>query len=226
MLLSSRSVSAWRSGDKEIGSVPIKKMIELNLLPKELRKQKKIVLPEIPILPIAISAIAVVIAIHIVLYASVKGKRTQAARLDKKWEELAPQRKIADKFVEEIQDIESRIKAAKDVATPELSWTEILSGLNRAMVPDVWLSRFKTVFGKTKGKKQEEGTPIALDMAGYALGKSEIATSTVARFINSLKEQEEFSRYFEEIELQDMRNETIDEEEVMAFNLICKFKAK
>lgn len=201
-------------------------MIELNLLPKELRKQKKIVLPDIPILPIAISAVAVVVAVHVILYVSVRGKRTQAARLEKKWEELGPQRRIADKFVEEIQDIESRIKAAKAVATPELSWAELMSGLNLAMVPDVWLSRFKIMFGKTKGKKQEEGSPTALNLAGYALGKSEIATSTVARFINSLKEQEEFSKCFEEIELQNMRNETIDEEEVMAFNLICKFKVK
>ncbi|MCK4852391.1 MAG: PilN domain-containing protein [Candidatus Omnitrophica bacterium] len=200
-------------------------MIELNLLPKELRKKKKQDLPEIPILPVAVLCVIMVVVTHVSLCVFVKGRNVQAVRLKEKWEELQPQKKITDRVLKDIQYLEKRMKATETIVTPDLDWVELLSGLNQAMTDHVWLSGFNPVFERSRGKAgKKTGLPVTLTLTGYALGKSDIATFNVAKFINSLKLYEDFLKYFEEIELQNIRKEMLDGEEVMRFTLICRFK--
>ncbi len=68
------------------------------------------------------------------------------------------------------------------------------------------------------------GLPVSLDITGYALGESEVATSRVAKFIASLRKNRHFVLYFDDIELDDLRNEGVAKEEAMRFKLECRFK--
>ena len=196
-------------------------MIELNLLPKNLRrKKKKMDMPVIPILPVAFAVLAVVIVLQLVMIFWIRGKSVALHKLNRKFEELKPQSKTADDVAKEIQDMENRMAAMKSISKPPLDWAELMAGLNLAVVPDVWLSEFKPVAAQGKGQKG----PGTLELTGYALGESEVATSTVAKFIDSLKNTNEFFKYFEEVELQDVRQQTMEKESVMAFKLIARFK--
>ncbi len=67
---------------------------------------------------------------------------------------------------------------------------------------------------------------VSLTIMGNALGKSQEATSVVAKFINSLKTNKNFSRYFDEVELENMNSGSVAGEEVMIFKLECESKAK
>jgi len=201
-------------------------MIELNLLPKELRKKKKVALPEIPILPIAIGVVCVLVVLQVILFGLMRSRKTRLRRLEKKWEQLEPQRKVINKVITGIKATENHVKVIKDIAAPEVDWAELLSGLNQSMIPNVWLSEFKPVFKKPQKGKKKTGLPTSLDLTGYGLGSGEIATATVAKFIDSLKKTEEFSKFFDDIELQNMHKQTLDGEEVMRFKLICTFKTK
>ncbi len=201
-------------------------MIELNLLPKELRKKKRLALPEIPILPIAIGVVSVVVLLQVILFGFMRSRKTRLRRLEEKWEQLEPQRKVIDKVIKGIKGTESHVKVIKDIEALEVDWAELLSGLNQAMIPNVWLSEFKPAFKKPKKGKKKTGVPASLALTGYALGSGETATATVAKFIDSLKMVEEFSKYFNDVGLGSMHKQTLDGEDVMKFSLICKFKAK
>jgi hypothetical protein len=204
-------------------------MIELNLLPKELRKKKKktatTAIPEIPVLPVVIGVVVVLIIVHLLLLFRIGSNRKLSVKLKDKWEQMAPQKESADAFFYEFNNLQKRVEAVRKIAKPDLSWTRLLNGLNQAMIPNVWLSEFKLTFGEKGGKlKGSKDQPASLNLTGYAVGKSEVAMPTVGKFMESLKRNKDFSDYFEEIELEDIRNFVISGEEVMMFRLDCHFK--
>ena len=202
-------------------------MIELNLLPEELKKRKKraIRIPRIPAVPIAIGVVSILIVSHLLMVLLIKSNRDLAVVLKKKWNQMQPQREKTKKITDQIKDMEKRVIVVKKLASPVVDWAQLLKGLNQAVIPRIWLSDFKLKFPKTKDKKdQRNGRPVSLDLTGYSLGRSEAATSNVAKFINSLKRMRDFSVYFDTVELEDIRSVSIDGEEGMRFKLKCRFK--
>lgn len=202
-------------------------MIELNLLPKELQKKRKkrkaAQMPKLPLVQISVGIIAVLLLTHVVLLVLVRSNRKLSATLKQKWTEMQPQREKTDGIAKEINRLDKRVSAVRKITKPDLDWAQLLSGLNQAVIANIWLSEFKV--NSAGGDRGEPGGPlVSLDLTGYALGKSEIAMSTVGRFMESLKRNKNFYIYFDEIELQNIRNAMISGEEVMLFKLICKFK--
>ena len=200
-------------------------MIELNLLPKELRKKKRRQMPNIKPVPIAIGVVAVLVFTHLLLALLVMNNSNLLKTLKSKWEQMAPQRETTERIAKETNELEKRVTAVRMLAKPQLNWARIMSGLNQAMIPNVWLSDFRLLFnGRPYAIGGKDKRPTTLVLTGYALGTSEEATSTVARFINSLKRNNDFFMYFDAIELKDMKNTSVAGSESMAFNLLCEFK--
>ncbi len=197
-------------------------MIELNLLPPELKKKKKKkALPKIKALPITLGVIIALVFTHIILLFLVGNNVRLAHALGGKWDNMQPQREKTEKIIRQINYLDQKVAAVSKIAKPDLDWAKLLEGLNDAMVPNVWLSEFKPVYAKG-AKAGNSYVPRSLDLTGYALGAD--ATAVVAKFINSLKKSAGFSGYFEEIVLQNMRSRQMAEEEVMMFKLTCQFK--
>jgi hypothetical protein len=204
-------------------------MIELNLLPKELRKKKKkaAAMPKIPVVPICVGVVVLLVVTHILLIFLIKNNMGLSEKLQGNWSQMKPQKEMTDEFFNELNSLQRRVEAIRKIAKPGLSWARLLGGLNQAMISNVWLSEFKLTF-KTAGRKlaMEKGKPVSLGLVGYAVGRSEVALPTVGRFMESLKKNKDFSDDFEEIELEDIRNYVISGEEVMMFKLVCKFKTE
>lgn len=196
-------------------------MIELNLLPKELRRKEKKQLPRIRIAPIAAGIVGALVAVHIILIFFSFGSNMSFKKLTVKWEELRPQKEQTERTASEIADIEKKMNAVRKIAAPPLDWVRILGGLNEAVVPGVWLFEFKPVSSGGTRQDSPSGVPKYIEISGYALGKSEVATSVVAKFINSLKKTVDFADYFDEIELKAINSKVIAGEEVMVFKLTC-----
>ncbi|RKY42966.1 MAG: hypothetical protein DRP85_01170 [Candidatus Makaraimicrobium thalassicum] len=202
-------------------------MIELNLLPKELRKKKKrpVQMPEIPVLPVAAGAMVFFVSVHLLVLFMAGSKKSLLKSAEEKWDQMRPQREKTEKIVKGIASLEKKVIAVRKIAKPDLAWAKLLSGLSQAVIPNIWLSDFELKFSGTGAKrKAPTDLPFSLDITGYALGRSEEATLLVAKFINSLKRNKDFSGYFEEIELQNMRNREVAGEEAMMFKLECRFK--
>jgi len=199
-------------------------MIELNLLPKELRKKRKRQMPDIKPVPIAAGVAAVLVFTHIVLVLMAANDNNLLKELKAKWEQMAPQREMTEKIARETNELEKRVTAVRMLAKPALDWARLMSGLNQAMIPSVWLADLRVFFnGRPYNLGAKDQKPTTLVLAGYALGRSEEATSTAARFINSLKGAGDFYGYFDEIELKNLKKVTVSGSEAMLFNLVCEF---
>lgn len=202
-------------------------MIELNLLPKELRKKRKkraSLIPQLQALPVLFLTIGVLGVIYIGLFFFARTNSSLSGELKEKWDQMKPQRVKTEQMIREINALEKKLEALRKIVKPDLDWARLLSGLNQAMIPNVWLSEFEPQFGSKSKKGMGKGIPKTLKITGYVLGKSEEATKTLGKFIRSQENNRDFFDYFEEIELQNMRNQKIAGEEVMLFILKCKFK--
>ena len=206
-------------------------MIELNLLPKKLRRKKRrttaVQLPNIPVIPIALGLVAFLICTHIILMLLTFHSKAVYKRSVQTWKEMEPQKNKTEKVITETAELERKINVMKKIEKPDLDWARLLSGLNLAMMPNVWLATFDLVFPGSKSASKLtdiSGPPQSLQLTGYGLGNSQEATSTVAKFINSLKDQKDFAEFFREIELNNMRTGVVAGEEVMVFKLECVFR--
>jgi len=205
-------------------------MIEINLLPKELRRKKKVTqqaaieMPKIPVVPIGFGIVAVLVVVHLLFMAITISNKAKLSKLEKNWTNLEPQRKQTEKIAKEIAALTQKDLAISKIAKGSLSWTKLLSGLNKAVIPNVWLSGFDLKINEPT-KKVKEYT-VNFTITGYALGASEQATALVGKFISSLERINDFSEYFDIIELENMRSSIIAGDEVMLFNLKCKSSNK
>ncbi|MFH1847413.1 MAG: hypothetical protein ABH869_07665 [Candidatus Omnitrophota bacterium] len=200
-------------------------MIELNLLPKEFRKKKQASnqLTEIPVVVISACIVVFVVLIHILLVFFDARNNAVLKKLEQRWDQIQPQSKETEELSRNIVSIEKKVIAIREIAKPGFSWARVLSGLNESIIDDIWLSGFDLSFSRGKGSAQD--LPSAVNLTGYAFSETEKATSRVAKFIASLKNNEDFSRYFEDIEVQNIRNTEFAKTEVMIFRLICRVKS-
>jgi len=210
-------------------------MIELNLLPPELRKKKKLLgeMPRIPFIPIAIGVVAALVVINTFLMMILAGERGSLRGIEEKWEQMQPQRQKTGKIAKGITDFEKKVLAVRKIAKGRIDWAQLLNGLNQAVIPNIWLSDLGLEFTEESGdarrararpEEVKRGYPVSLVLSGYALGTGEQATLHVAKFITSMERNKDFSDYFEKIELESMKNRKFDGDEVMMFNLGCRFK--
>ena len=206
------------------------KMIELNLLPKEMQKKKKVPVQvnDIPVIRISVIVLSILIVLHGVILFFNARNQVRLREYSVQWDEMGPQRELTGKLVRDRGELAKKLKAIRGITEFGFDWTRLLNGLNEAVIPKIWLAELELKFSrpeKTKGKQISEKVPVAINITGYALGNSQEATSVVAKFITSLKNDQEFSAYFSEIELQNMRTREVDGKEVMRFILNCKLKS-
>ena len=210
------------------------KMIEINLLPEELRK-RRIELPEISFLPIIIAFLGIVIIAHLLLGLSINLKTKSLRRLEKRWQEVLPDKENADKFKHELTVMRTKIDTIDNLIQSRTSWAKKLSDLSDAMIPSVWLNRLwlekRVVLQKPEAGESEEGSTEpkrvivkTLHLNGSVVATGGEGTATIGTFIKSLKNNEEFFADFKEIESAFIQRSQLKDIEVMDFELICYFK--
>ena len=218
-------------------------MIELNLLPPEFRKKKrkKIELPKLPIIPFAALIFGILIVLQISLLGIIFLLKTQEARLDKKWEEIAPKKIEMDRLKKEIGDINNKTDAINELVKERVLWSGILNEISSSITPSIWLTSLsydektektevKKAAEKSAGKKSRKKQTYetrdvrTLLISGNATGRGEEAPAYIARFINALKNNKTFSVYFREVEPVSMKKIQMAGEEVMDFTILCTFK--
>ncbi|MFH1799008.1 MAG: hypothetical protein ABH844_06735 [Candidatus Omnitrophota bacterium] len=203
-------------------------MIEINLLPPEMRKKKKHLfqeLPVIPLIPVCALGVGVLLIMHTALSFTTGENRKLLKKLETKWLDMQPEQEKINTIVRETNLFEKKALSLRRIARPDISWARLLKGLNKAVISKIWLSGLDLVYYDDAGRMQSMGDfPSVLKISGYALGNSEKATSITAKFITSLEMSKDFSDYFERVELENMQNSEFAGEECMIFELGCVFK--
>jgi len=209
-------------------------MIEIDLLPKELRR-KEVDIPIAAFIPVVV----VVVGIHLLLGISSGIKQRSLATLEEEWRGLQPGMEIAEGLTNELTTMRGRIDAIDNLIQGRMSWAMKFSDLSDAMIPGVWLNKL-WLEQKITLEKMELGQPgpgegqpqqatrervirtLHIDGSAIATGGGE--TAAIGKFIKSLKNNDGFFSDFKEVETTSIQRSRLKDIEVMEFELICYFK--
>lgn len=229
-------------------------MIEINLLPEELKKKQerfkkidisKIDIQNIPVLNLAAAIFGVLITIQVILFFIGIYSGSLLNSLEAKYNSILPEKKEADLLKAQGGTINRKIGVIDELMVKRFSWAKKLNDLSDIITPGIWLTVLsyneklseKTVAAidakALKGKAQEvPSKPVTekvllnyLVISGFASSMGgEEGTAMIGKFIKSLKEDPSFYSDFSDIELGVIKTERLEDQEVMSFKITCLFK--
>ncbi len=227
-------------------------MLEINLLPEELKKRKRaapkidvknINLEKLPLFNIFLIAAGIFVAVQIAVFGMGMLGDTVLRSLEKKYKEILPAKTEADKLSAQASVMSNKVKAIDELMVKRFSWAKKLGSMNDAITPGVWLTQLeydeklveRPRAGASNAQKAREaqGKPAMekvleryLIISGAASSMGEEGTALIGRFIKSLKENPSFYSDFGDIELGNIKREQVSGQEVMNFKITCLFKTK
>ena len=201
-------------------------MIEINLLPEELRiktktkgservPEKKGALPNqdklfIYAIPFAL---ALFILVHLYFAVIAISKNTQLISLNRKWLNLEPQKKVLDEFNKEFSLGSQDAAFSQLLISQRVLWAHKLNKLSLNLPPGVWFSEIAL-----------NGKNITIQGSVISLQKEEV--SLVNKLLDNLKMDAEFSKDFSSFELSSMQNKVIGGYDIADFVLVGVLKSK
>ena len=188
-------------------------MIEINLLPEELRKIKKpgIDLGELnlDLDKFKFSAIGIFIGLWIFLIvllftiSFIREKQTTSLLAQESL--LAPQKKEVEAFNDEISSLNVKILALGEITKKRTLWAQRLNELSDLVLPSIWFTRIHT---------DPESRFI---IEGSVLSKREEAMATVGKFIENIKEKSVFFKGFKDVKLESVQRKDFEGRDVVDF---------
>jgi hypothetical protein len=227
-------------------------MIEINLLPEELRKKEsrfphlnlsQFNVQDIPILKIvAIGGVALlaVQAVVIILGLIVK---FNSGLLDKHYEALLPNKREIQTLKADCETMSKKVQAIDDLMVRRFGWARKLSDLSDAITPEVWLTAisyneriverqnkaaskvFRDDFGKEVTKVvMEKIAARDLVLEGYAISTREEGAAMVGKLVKNLERNARFYSDFVDISVGAIKAVKFDGQDVVSFKLTCRFR--
>lgn len=197
-------------------------MIEINLLPLELREKKKVDFSFTKTLAIRSGCIILgsLLLLHLFfnLMAAMNNKKLNS--LKKKWEDIFHKRLVVAELTGEATKIDEKIPLIEQLITSRITWSKKLNSISDLVVSGVWLNEL--TLKREKGVAGEP--PESLIIRGSAASRIRDEPVLIARFMQHLKDDPVFSADFQEIELGPIKKRLIKQTEVMDFILNCRFK--
>lgn len=200
-------------------------MIEINLLPEELRKKKRqpLKLPKLPALPIVAGIIGFLIFIQVLLLIMVQAKKASFNSLNKRLTSISASSAGAKALENRLKEFSSKVDAANRLSSFRFNWAKKLNDLSDSVVSGIWLRR---IYVKRTASGDKSAVPrqlLILEGSSIVSGAEE--PGSVGKFVNSLKENSSFFGDFDEIELTKVERRKIGRTEVIDFIIACHFKA-
>jgi Tfp pilus assembly protein PilN len=187
-------------------------MIEINLLPQELKVKESKGEPELKNLLYLIPLIlAVLIFIHLVLGVTVIFKKQQLAFAKKKWQSFEAQRKTLEDLKSAYGMLSQDAKLIQQLSGQRVLWAEKLNKLSLLLPSGVWLDEFSF--------SQKD---LTLRCSVISLQKEEMAL--INNFMESLRKQEGFMKDFSKLELGSVQRRVVGGYEIVDFVLTATLK--
>ncbi len=202
-------------------------MIEINLLPEELRKKKglkELEIERLAAMPVVLIVIASLIVAQLLLALMIQVKKASLNSLNKKLSSISTLSSETRKSEDELKEALIKIGIVEELTRLRFKWAKKLNDLSDSVVSGIWL---RSVNIKKAGlTAQPEGERRAFVIEGSSLILGEGESRAVGNFVNALKENASFSQNFDEIELTKVERRKIKETELMDFIITPYFKEK
>ena len=188
-------------------------MIEINLLPEELRiKTKrlgKVSIESKYFLYLIPLVFAVLILAHICLAAVGIVKSLQFSQLNSKWKKLEPQRELLNNLKKEYNVLASNVKLIQELNSRRLNWSEKLNRLSQDLPSGIWFNELLV------SRKDFVLKASVISLQGEEM-------SLINKFIDSLKNDARFLRDFNNLELGSVQKKSVGGYDVVDFILTAK----
>ena len=199
-------------------------MIEINLLPEELRnKVVKVKKPEVVVnsnsleLKHFILLIPLIFGILICIQLSVGilgiTRAAQLQALNAKWKSLEPERKAMQESGSRYSSVSEDAQGLRQLLRDRVIWSEKLNRLSADLPPGVWFEIISV-------------NPIELSLQAAVISLSKDDMSLIKQLIDNLKNDPVFIKDFNTLELGQAVKKTIGSYEITEFTLGATLKTK
>jgi Tfp pilus assembly protein PilN len=186
-------------------------MININLLPEELKKQR-VVLPK----GLFILGGAILIVLLSLWLSSVSSsyQKTKKASddLENKWQRILKLKNEYGKHKKTLKALEKRAMVVNYLMADRIHWSQKLNELSNLLIDGIWLNELNI-----------NTTTLSIEGSVYAKNGREEAI--VGTFMNDIKNDESFFSDFRDIELKIIKRQIKDVEHI-SFVLFCHLKQK
>lgn len=185
------------------------KMIEINLLPEDLKgrlKSKKLGISADYFLYLIPLALALCLSVHIYLALFGLFKNYQLHSLNNKWRTLEPQRKMLEGFNKEYEVLSSDVAIIQQLSVSRINWAEKLNKLSLNLPAGVW-------FNEISVSRKD----FVIRASSVSLQKEQMGL--INKFINNLKNDTEFFKDFNSLELGPMQARVVAGYDIVDFVL-------
>lgn len=207
-------------------------MIEINLLPEELRKKEtvKITMPDIPIKKTLFLTAGAVVGVQLLFTLFTVYLRFDHGRLEGRIASLKESGKEILAQKAETAAIFTRLREIRSVTGRKFNWASLLAATTNSMTKGVWL-RALFVTGEEPKKTgapametdKKTGGERYLVLEGSAVGQGQ-ETAFIGKFLKQLKEDPLYAELFSEIKPYNINQRRLKDVDVYDFMIYCKFK--
>ena len=196
--------------------------IEINLLPRELRKRTKIVSLDKSIMYIAsLVVILIILFVAITVFQNIKLKSmdVKIAEAQKKTDQLKPNIELVDALTQVKDKIMQRMSAIESLERNRAVWVRVLEDLSKRVPEYLWLSLLKeeeSASPKADSLKPKTPTPPESQVRRVTLEGYSYSLNSLASFMIQLLQ----SRYFTNMDLQYVKRAEVKELKAFSFQLV------
>jgi Tfp pilus assembly protein PilN len=190
-------------------------MIEINLLPPQLRKKRKasnlvsqsINLPRETVIALVGGFLFLLLFVHAVLQFVIGIKFVQIKRHERQLASIAPEKANTDRVIQELRILQSKVKSIESIAGQrKVIWAKKLNAISDAAPRGVWLTRLTFQDG-------------ILIIQGSAVSKSKNEMTNVHAFTSNLNNNKEFTENLSNIELGLIKSRKVSATQVADFTI-------
>ena len=181
-------------------------MIEINLLPEELRSRKQINLGLGRVIYFAKLGFIILAAIHLLLLFISLAYKYSAIRFEKTKSRISSQDIGAGSLAKEFMTIENRIKIISDLSKTNSHWAERLQKLSLALPNGVWFNHIRAQSG-------------ILDITGSVVSLKDDEVEALNKFLHDLKKDTSFYSGFKNIDIVSIGKSNLFGVEVADFSI-------
>jgi Tfp pilus assembly protein PilN len=196
----------------------IRIMIEINLLPEELRKKKSepvfnlnMEAEKLRFLAIG-GAAGILILIVIALSLGSFIRKAQINDLLSREKVFSDRLSKIDGINKEITVLKAKMAVLDQLTKRKFLWTEKLNQLSDLLLPGIW---FTHIYTDSENRLMIEGSVIS---------KSEEAMAFVGKFMKNVKDNQQFFKDFKSIKLESVQRKNKEERDVVDFKISLYFQ--
>jgi len=202
-------------------------MIEINLLPEELKKTA-LTREKIPLTFILLCAAGLMLALLLIMSAVTLANKIVLRALDSRLQSLDAGQKRITEIRGRIASFKADNEAYAQLFTAPFLWSRALNTFSDALLPGIWFNSVavqkEAIGAKARTGKETSVYGKVLVVNGTAVALQANEMTLISDYIRNLKANGDFFLDFASVELESVLRRKIQTVEAMDFNLLFRFK--